>query len=110
MLRSELTIALQAASDRVLGGLLLAVSTFVFAYYTTWALITVSLVRLDVINSSSQNLFPAAISIRFNHTDVLSSSGLGYQVTSYCPCPRSWCRRNIRRISDAKGSSEKESK
>ncbi|PWN91985.1 hypothetical protein FA10DRAFT_265797 [Acaromyces ingoldii] len=29
-----------AISDRILGGLMLLVSTFVFSYYTTWALLT----------------------------------------------------------------------
>lgn len=35
-------ISPQALSDRLLGGLMLLVSTFVFSYYTTWALLTVS--------------------------------------------------------------------
>lgn len=38
----ELKRSMQALSDRLLGGLLLAVSTFVFSYYTLWALVTVS--------------------------------------------------------------------
>jgi hypothetical protein len=32
----------QAFSDRLLGGLLLGVSSFIFTYYTIWALVTVS--------------------------------------------------------------------
>ena len=37
-----LLLFFQALSDRLLGGSLLAVATFVFSYYTVWALITVS--------------------------------------------------------------------
>lgn len=39
MVRALLTT--QALSDRVIGGALLSVASFVFVYYTLWAIVTV---------------------------------------------------------------------
>ncbi|UZJ53506.1 hypothetical protein CBS101457_002826 [Exobasidium rhododendri] len=52
-----LDTAHQAFSDRLLGGLLLAISTFVFSYYTIWALIT----PLFPAGSYIHDFFPARV-------------------------------------------------
>lgn len=48
---------MQAFSDRIIGGAFLAVATFVFVYYTLWALVT-------VCSSLTQPFFPADASIQ----------------------------------------------
>ena len=56
---------MQALSDRIIGGAFLAVATFVFVYYTLWALVLVRFWTLTQpffpADASIQSYFPARV-------------------------------------------------
>ena len=111
VLQTPLTGNMQSLSDRLLGGLLLGVATFVFTYYTIWALITVRPLIPFACGrplADKVRLAPtsAAVPVRLAHPVPLSPAGLGYPPARHRPGAGTGCGGQFCGLGDAKGGSE----